>query len=97
MCGVLEGIARMVIGERAAIVPAARLKQLEQLEYREMLRAAEERGDVDFLQREIEKYQLTEADLRRLRKRLRPAGEWPDEDESIFAPGAVQGSEQPQR
>jgi hypothetical protein len=87
VCGVLEGIARMVLGERAAIVPATRLRQLEQLEYREILRAAELRGDVEFLQREIEKNQLTQEDLRRLRKKLRPVGDWPDTDESIFAAG----------
>jgi hypothetical protein len=91
----LEGVARILLGEPAAVVPVARMKRLEQLEYREKLRAAERRGDADFLRREVDRNQLSEADLRRLEGGATPLSHWPEPDEDLFAPGTFEDGKEP--
>jgi hypothetical protein len=93
----LERIARILLGEPAAVVPVGRMTRLEEVEYREKLRAAERRGDADFLRREIDQNQLTEADLRRLEGGATPLSEWPEPDEDLFAPNTFEDGKEPTR
>jgi hypothetical protein len=91
----LESIARIILGEPAFVVPAARMKRLEELEYREKLRAAERRGDTDYLRQEIDTNQLTESDLKRLERGATPLSEWPEPDADLFAPGTFEDGKEP--
>jgi hypothetical protein len=87
MRSVLETLARIAIGERVRIVPEHKVKRLDELERRERLQKAEAAGDFEYLQAELDKSQLTEADLDRLEKGATPISEWPDEDlDDCFTP-----------
>jgi hypothetical protein len=57
--------------------------------YRRKLREAERRGDQEFLDRELAKVQLTDAELARLASRGQRREEWYDVDDDPFAPRRI--------
>ena len=74
LLGVLDGLAASWLRSR-------------RLAYRRRLRAASERGDVEFLRAESVRRQLTPADLRHLERcRHTPIESWPDEPADLIAP-----------
>jgi hypothetical protein len=52
--------------------------------YRETIRQAAERGDIEFIEREIERNQLTQKDLERLARHHKPLDEWPEPDDDLM-------------
>ena len=84
----IERMACVVLGEPARIIRSRDLDRLERLAYREELRAAEERGDMAFIEREIERNQLTPEVLAKIAKFDTPVAEWPDTDPDIIADDA---------
>jgi hypothetical protein len=66
--------------EPLTLIPQGQAVRLRQLERREELQMAERRSDEAFLDRELEKVQLTPADLARLSAKNTPISQWPDED-----------------
>jgi hypothetical protein len=81
----VERIARAVVREPARIVLTSDLERLERRAYREALRLAEDRGDIAFLQKEVEKNQLTAEDRARIAKHHTPIAEWPDTEPDLMA------------
>ena len=60
------------------------LERLQRLKYRERLRAAEAAGDHQFIESELAANQLTEDDLRRLRRHHTPLEDWPDTPDDLL-------------
>jgi len=56
------------------------MDRLNQLERREQLKLAQRRGDEEFLDRELEKSQLSDEEYRRAKRGTTPVASWPDED-----------------
>jgi len=87
----VERLACLALKEPARIVPTRDLERLKRLAYREELRLAEERGDTAFIEREIERNQLTAEDRARIAKRHTHVADWPDSDPDLLAPDLFSG------
>lgn len=94
--GIVEAMARMVIGEPARIIGKRELERLERLAYREQLMDAELQGDAAFVEAEIQRNQLTPADRRGVARRHTPIADWPDTDPGLVDPSLFEPS-QPER
>ena len=80
----VEKMARIFIGEPARIVRKSTLDRLERLAYREELKQAEERGDTPFLNRELQRNQLTEAECERLSTHNTDISDWPEPEPDLL-------------
>jgi hypothetical protein len=82
---IVERVAILFWREPVTVVTTRQFDRLCQLEKREMLMRADRMGDAEFLDRELERVQLTQADLDCGKKNLTPIAQWPDEDfEGLF-------------
>jgi len=86
--GFIESMARIFVGEPVRIVRKSTYERLQRLAYRGLLRSAEESGNMEFIESEIRRNQLTQADLDRLARHHTPIEEWPDSDEELLHPSA---------
>jgi hypothetical protein len=75
-----KAFARIVWNEPVTVVTKRQFDRLCQLERREELRTAERRGDDAFLDRELDRVQLTPDELVKMGGKLTPIDQWPDEN-----------------
>lgn len=75
-----EAFARIVWNEPITVITRRQFNRLRQLERREELKMAERSGDDALLDEELQRVQLTADDLARIRGKITPIDQWPDEN-----------------